>query len=699
VERLDSERLLILALTPADAERCRAILADAGLAYEVCTDSHRLIQGLREGAGAILLAGPAPARCEAAALIEELQSQPPWSDIPVLAVTDIDAGSAARHWPAEALGNVVLLDRSVSAATLASAARTAIRARCRQYDARDQIEALRRSEERFDLGAQATQDSISDPNLDRALHAAIVESSDDAIVSKTLDGIVLSWNKGAERLFGYSAEEMIGQSIRRIIPPDRQAEEDSILERFRRGERIDHYETIRRSKHGQLIDISLTVSPVRDSSGRVVAASKVARDITARKRFEEMSRRQSERLRLLWEAASVLLTSEEPDAMLRALFAKIAPHLGLDTYFNFMVTESGDGLRLESCIGVSAEEARKIARVDFGQAVCGTVALRGQPIVMTHIQSSDEPMVQLVKSFGIRAYACNPLLVKDRLLGTLSLASRQRDDFDADEIDFMRTICHYVTVAYERVRLIRELRDTDRRKDEFLATLAHELRNPLAPIRNALHIMQLKASDAAVLEQARAIMERQLKQMVRLIDDLLDVSRITRGKLELRKERVDLESVIKNAVDTSRPLIEASTHQLTISLTPQRVVLDADPVRLAQVFSNLLNNAAKYMEPGGRISVTADQRKDEVVVTVRDNGMGIPAEALPSIFEMFTQVDRSLERSQGGLGVGLTLVKRLVEMHGGSVSARSDGLGKGAEFAVRLPAALAPPAQLVAGAR
>ena len=236
-----------------------------------------------------------------------------------------------------------------------------------------------------------------------------------------------------------------------------------------------------------------------------------------------------------------------------------------------------------------------------------------------------------------------------------------------------------------------QLRDIDRRKDEFLATLAHELRNPLAPMRNALQILRLKSGDRAGVEQVRGMMERQLTQMVRLIDDLLDVSRITRGKLALRKERIGLAAVISDAVDTARPHIEAAGHQLTVELPAEPVYLDADPVRLAQVLSNLLNNAAKYTERGGKIWVVAERRNGEVEVRVRDTGIGIPKESLPSIFEMFAQVDRSLEKSHGGLGIGLTLVKRLTEMHGGSVEAKSEGVGKGTEFIVRLPAARIAP--------
>lgn len=239
----------------------------------------------------------------------------------------------------------------------------------------------------------------------------------------------------------------------------------------------------------------------------------------------------------------------------------------------------------------------------------------------------------------------------------------------------------------------------DRRKDEFLATLAHELRNPLAPMRNALRILAVAGDDASAAQHARDMMERQLQQMVRLVDDLLDVSRITTGKLALRKERTELNAVVRNAVDTARPFLDARGHGLTVKLPPEPVYLDADPTRLAQVFSNLLNNAAKYTDPGGRIALAATRAGDSVTVTVADNGIGIAPGMQQSIFEMFTQVDHSLERTQAGLGVGLTLAKRLIELHGGTLEAHSEGLNRGSEFVVRLPAATAttPGPQAVPG--
>lgn len=456
--------------------------------------------------------------------------------------------------------------------------------------------------------------------------------------------------------------------------------------------------TLLRSRSGRILGMISTHwrkphEPSERDLRLIDVLARQAADLIERKQAEDALQKQTERLRLLWEAAAVLLTANNPDAMLRDLLGKIGPHLGVDAYFNFLVNDSGDALRLGSCEGIPVELARALTRVEFGQAVCGTVALHRQPIVATHIQRSDDPKVQLVKSFGVRSYACNPLLAGTRLLGTLSFASRSRDEFDRDEVAFMETICHYVTVAYERLRLLNELTDADCRKDEFLATLAHELRNPLAPIRNAVRMLRLKGPDEPDLRWGREVIDRQVEHLTRLIDDLLDISRITRNKLELRKQRVELAEIITGAVESSRPAIEQCGHELTVTLPPQPIYLHGDLVRLAQVFLNLLTNAAKYTDRGGHIWLTAEQQGSDVVVRVKDTGVGIPAEKLPRLFEMFFQVERTLEKSQGGLGIGLSLVRRLVELHDGNVEARSRGVGKGSEFIVRLPVLVEAPMQ------
>lgn len=408
-------------------------------------------------------------------------------------------------------------------------------------------------------------------------------------------------------------------------------------------------------------------------------------DATRLRQVERELREAGEQQRLLSETAAVLLATDEPDAMLKGLFGKIASQFGLDAYLNFMVDETGNRLRLASSTGFPDEVCRSLERLDFGQAVCGTVALSHQPFHACRIQESEEPKVQLVRSLGLRVYACFPLMADRNLLGTLSFASRSRDEFAPVELSFFQTVCTYVATTYERLRLVSQLSDANQKKDEFLATLAHELRNPLAPIRNGLQVMKLAGNDRDTVERSRSMMERQFEQMVRLVDDLMDVSRITRGKVELKKQRVRLSAVVGSAVEACRPLIDQMGHELTVTLPAQPIIVDADPTRLAQVFANLLNNAAKYSEPGGHVCLTVERQGSDVVVSVKDTGIGIPANKLTSIFDMFSQVDRSLERSQGGLGIGLSLVKGLVEMHGGRVEAKSEGLGQGSEFLVRLP--------------
>ncbi len=237
----------------------------------------------------------------------------------------------------------------------------------------------------------------------------------------------------------------------------------------------------------------------------------------------------------------------------------------------------------------------------------------------------------------------------------------------------------------ELKRMETQLREADRRKDDFLATLAHELRNPLAPVRNAVHIMKLKGPPTPELQWARDVIDRQVRAMSRLIDDLMDLSRINQDRIELQRERVELASVLHGAIETSRPLIDECGHELVLDLPTELLVIHADPIRLSQVFMNLLNNAAKYMDRGGRIELRAIRDGGQVVVTVKDAGIGIDSERLRSVFTMFSQVESALARSRGGLGIGLALAKRLVELHGGRVEARSEGLGHGAEFSVSLP--------------
>ena len=484
--------------------------------------------------------------------------------------------------------------------------------------------------------------------LEARLLASIVESSDDAIVRKSLDGIVQSWNAAAERLFGYPAAEAIGRHISLVIPPDRLAEEDAIIARLKRGQRVEHFETVRVRRDGSQVQVSLTISPIHDAAGHVVAASKIVRDVTDRKRVEA----DREKFFKLVESSTD--------------FIGICDANGVPLYMN------PAGLKLVGLRGIDDPRGASVREFFFPEDQA-RIMDEFFPSVIANGHGEVDVRFRNFDTGTARWMAYKVLKLTDTAGQMVGFATVSQDVTDRRRLeDHLRS-------------LAADLSEADQRKNEFLATLAHELRNPLAPLSNMVAVLKLAGDDETRRANAIETMDRQLTQLVRLVDDLLDLSRITHNRIELRRGRVELSSVIQQAVHTARPLVDAAGHRLILALSREPIHLNADPVRLSQVFGNLLNNSSKYTEPGGTITVTTARETGDAVIVVEDTGVGIPADQLENVFDMFSQLDRSGKSSQGGLGIGLTLVRRLVQMHGGSVEARSAGAGQGSAFVVRLP--------------
>jgi signal transduction histidine kinase/DNA-binding response OmpR family regulator len=412
------------------------------------------------------------------------------------------------------------------------------------------------------------------------------------------------------------------------------------------------------------------------------------------KAAREAAERASRRLAFLAEASATLASSLDLDATMRELSQMVVPRFA-DVAIVSLVSSEGQAERHEMAWATS-DTANPL--------LTASLAALGDPLLdeaLARVLDSGKPetierdpggpsasRIALPRGLAVHTLMLVPLLVRGRKLGVLALgldgAARR---FDSDALAMVTDLATRGATALDNALLFRKIQDEDQRKNEFLAMLAHELRNPLAPISNAVHILRVSEDDASKIAWARELIARQLKQLVRLVDDLLDVSRITRGKIELKIETVDVAQVVAAAIETSKPNIDAQRHALSLQLPSEPMQLVGDFARVAQILSNVVNNAAKYTPKGGRISLSAAREGGEIVFRVRDSGVGIPPEFLTSIFDPFTQVDRTLARSHGGLGIGLTLVRRLVEMQNGRVSVRSEGRNRGSEFTVRLPAA------------
>ena len=482
--------------------------------------------------------------------------------------------------------------------------------------------------------------------------AKVVESSDDAIVSKDLNSIILSWNKAAERLFGYSAEEAIGQSIRMIIPEDRQHEEDFVLTKIRAGEGIRHYDTVRRHRNGTLVPISLTVSPIYDDTGQVIGASKIARDISDRVAGIVAARR----------LAAVVESSDD------AIITKD---------LNSVITSWNPAA--ERMFGYTEEEA-------VGRSV--------RMLIPEDLQSEEDDVLRKIRE-GRRVEHYETLRQrKDGRKIAISLTVSPIHDAGGAIVGaskIARDITEGAKLRAENVRLYREAQDANRLKDEFLAVLSHELRTPLNAILGYSRLLRGNLLPEDQVGRGLETLERNARWLTQIVDDVLDVSRIVSGKIRLDVQPVDLASVINNAVATVQPAADAKQVRIQTLIDPRTGPVSGDPDRLQQVAWNLLSNAVKFTPKGGRVQVRLERVNSHLEIIVSDTGVGIKDEFLPLVFERFRQAEAGPTRRSGGLGLGLAIVRHIVEMHGGSVQAASAGENHGATFTVRLPLMIVQP--------
>ncbi|MDB5758578.1 MAG: hybrid sensor histidine kinase/response regulator [Burkholderia sp.] len=528
------------------------------------------------------------------------------------------------------------------------------------------VDALQVSEERFRLLIAATSAIVWTASADGAF-----------------EGEQASWRNYT----GQSAAAAHGAGwLDALHPDDREATVEAWRRSVSTGTPFEAEYRLRRHD-GVYRHVNARALPMTDRSGQIREWAGVHADITERKQVEA-------RLRLLDEMNEATRNASDPRVIMEEVPRLLGEHLRAtrcayaDVEPNndqFTIRHDWDAPGAASSVGAYSLDL-------FGPRAARDMR-EGRTLVIRDVDRELTPSEggSMFNAIGVKAIICCPLVKEGKLVAMMAVHQDAPRDWTAADVTLLEEVVERSWAHIERIRAMETLRVEDRRKSEFLAVLAHELRNPLAPIRNGLQVMRVAADNPATVSRVRDVMERQLAHLVHLVDDLLDIARINRGKVDLQKVRVELRTVVASAVETSLPAIEARRHELNLHIPDQSLALTIDPTRISQVISNLLTNAAKYTPAGGRIDVTARRDGDDVVLSVSDTGMGIPPESIGTIFEMFTQVGNNLERTQGGLGIGLALARRLVELHAGTIAASSPGLGQGTTFDVRLPLAAIEP--------
>jgi PAS domain S-box-containing protein len=533
--------------------------------------------------------------------------------------------------------------------------------------------------------------------LDDTAHrhfARVIESSDDAIVSKDLNSTILSWNRAAERLFGYTAAEAIGRSIRMIIPADLQGEEDAVLARIRSGNTVDHYETRRRRKDGTELLVSLTVSPILDDHGVVIGASKIARDITEQVRLRaevQEHARISEQLREIGVAVASSLDQDRivqkvtdvATSLTRAEFGAF--------FYNVVDSDSGESYTLNTLSGAPREAFANFPQprstAVFAPTFHGEAVVRLDDVTQDPQYGKNPPYRGMPEGhLPVRSYLAVPVKTANgEVLGGLFFGHSRPGIFAEQHERLAVGIAAWAALALENARLYVAAREADRLKDQFLAVLSHELRTPLNAILGYARLLRGGVLTGEKAERGLETLERNASSLTQIVEDVLDVSRIVSGKIRLDVQPVELPLIVHNAIATVQPAADAKGIRLITIVDPRAGPIAGDPERLQQVVWNLLSNAVKFTPKGGRVEVRLERVNSHIEVVVSDTGIGIRPDFLRHVFERFRQADAGTTRSTGGLGLGLSIVRNIVEMHGGSVHAASEGIDRGATFRVRLP--------------
>jgi PAS domain S-box-containing protein len=546
---------------------------------------------------------------------------------------------------------------------------------------------------------------ISQLEAERSQLEAIIQSMPDAVLIGDATGI---WkcNDRAMGLLGFDSPDQLKRNIallgeqvqiRAYETGEPITSEDLIFTHALQGVAEVGEVLVRQVKSGRDLVIRCAAAPIW-CNGEIIGAVMINSDITEHKCSEAALQESNRRLELLSETASSLLLHEQPKEFINGLFKKLSADLQLEVYLNYLFDKKSQRLQLHACGGIPDQIAAPIEVIELGEEICGTVAIAQRSFIGEDIQASTDPSTDLIRSLGVNAYACFPLLARGQLIGTLSFGSRNRQRFDADDLALMQVVSDQVAAALEHARLVAELQQqaeelthANRMKDEFLATLSHELRTPLNSLLGWTHLLRSRRFDSATTVRALETLDRNTRVLGQLIEDVLDVSRIITGKLRLNVRACELAPVIETAIDTVLPAADAKNIRIETQLDTSLEPVLGDAARLQQIVWNLLSNAVKFTPNQGRIQVQLTRQNSQAQIKVSDTGKGISADFLPYVFERFRQGDGTITRSHGGLGLGLAIVRHLVELQGGTVYAESPGVGQGASFTVTLPLMMVSP--------